>query len=75
MNIEEEISLINDIVLNAIVHGADCGGSYDSNENGLKQALAEWIEAKGLTDYVIQKTDIVYNWCTWSVLQIVEDCI
>ena len=79
MNIEKEIKLINDIVLNAVMHGADAGGSYNSNMPGLTQSLNAWMESKGLTDYVVQEIDVVFDngrWLeVWNVPQIVEDSI
>lgn len=45
-----EISLINKIVREAVMHGADPGGSYDSNEEGLTKALQRYINFKGISD-------------------------
>ena len=42
MNIQNEINLINDIILNAVIHGADSGGSCNSNEDGFRQAINAW---------------------------------
>ena len=79
MNIEKEIKLINDIVANAVMHGADAGGSYHSNIQGVTQSLNAWMESKGLTDYVVQEVDVVFDrgrWLEeWTVPQIVEDSI
>lgn len=76
MNIEKEIGLINDIVLNAVMHGADAGGSYNSNIQGVTQALNAWIESKELTDYVVQEVDVVLDNGRWlDMPQIVEDSI
>ena len=75
MDIKKEIDLINDIVFNAVMHGSDGGGSYDSNEDGLKQALNIWIKEKNLVDYTVEEVERSDNFGVWSVLQIVEDCI
>ncbi len=48
MNIEKEIQLVNEIIANAIIHGADLGGTYDQNEKELTKAINNWIKAKGL---------------------------
>lgn len=32
---EKEIEMINRIIVEAVMHGADSGGSYDSNEKNL----------------------------------------
>ena len=39
MNIEKEIQLVNEIIANAIIHGADLGGTYDQNEKELTRAI------------------------------------
>lgn len=75
MDIKKEINLINDIVFNAVMHGSDSGGSYNSNEDGLKQALNIWIKEKNLVDYVVEEVERSYGFGVWDVLQIVEDCI
>lgn len=76
MNIEKEIKLINDIVANSVIHGADAGGSYNSNIQGVTQALNAWMESKELTDYVVQEVDVVLDNGRWlDMPQIVEDCI
>jgi hypothetical protein len=54
------------------MHGADGGGSYDSNIDGLKRALNEWVQEKGLVDYVVLETEVDYDYGLWSVPQIVE---
>lgn len=49
-----EIALINKIVREAVLHGADTGGSYDSNERGLTRALQMHIDFKGIfNDYTV----------------------
>lgn len=53
---ENEIKLINNIVLQAIEHGADIGGSYDSNEKNLIIALNNWINYHNLSSKYIAKT-------------------
>lgn len=40
---DTEIDLINDILEQAVRHGADIGGSYESNENGLLDAIHKWL--------------------------------
>lgn len=75
MNIQNEINLINDIVLNAVVHGADSGGSYDSNGDGLENALNAWLKEKNITGYTIEIVNRTYRRREYSVPQIVEDCI
>lgn len=44
----EEIKIINNIVAQAIIHGGDPGGSYDTNGDNLVNALNEWLEYKNL---------------------------
>ena len=45
-----EIYLINKIVREAVMHGADAGGSYDSNTEGLTKALQQYLNLKGIAD-------------------------
>jgi hypothetical protein len=45
-----EIELINNIVCEAVKHGADAGGSYDSNSYGLTVALQRYLDFKGISD-------------------------
>ena len=47
---DQEIQLINDIIVNAIAHGADMGGSYEQNVKGLSEAMNRWIREKGIQD-------------------------
>lgn len=73
MELQKEIDLINDIVLNAVVHGADCGGAYNQNEDGLRHSLNEWLKAKGIQDdYYIDEVEREYYRGLWCVLQIEE---
>lgn len=56
LTIEKEIELVNEMIANAIIHGADLGGSYDQNEKELTRAINNWIVAKGLeNEYHIAK--------------------
>lgn len=53
---EKEIEMINRIIVEAVMHGADSGGSYDSNEKNLTETMKEWLEFKGLSNrYIIKK--------------------
>ena len=45
---EKEIELINDLIVQAIKHGGDGGGTYFSNENGLISAINAWLKFKGI---------------------------
>ena len=47
-SINEEIRIINNIVVQAIIHGGDPGGSYDTNEENLVSALNDLLECKNL---------------------------
>ena len=71
MTINEEIKLINNIIKNAEMNGADIGGTYRSNEEGLIIAIQAWLIARDL----IGKYDIkeVRYDDGWSVYQIVEN--
>lgn len=45
---EEEIRIINEIILEAIVHGGDSGGPYYINDEGLLSVLHKWMSFKGI---------------------------
>ena len=67
---EKEIALINNIIAESIIHGADSGGSYEQNEADLTKAVNEWLKYKGVADmYVLEKRINVGH--GWRVHQIV----
>lgn len=45
---DREVELVNKIIKESIIHGADWGGSYDSNEERLIKSIEEWIIFKEL---------------------------
>lgn len=56
--IEEEIALMNKIIEAAIWYGADRGGAYQQDENGLKHAIDLWLEYKGLSNsYFVSESE------------------
>ncbi len=53
---KKETEIINKIIVEAIRHGADSGGSYDSNEKNLITTIEEWLEFRDLSsDYAVKK--------------------
>ena len=64
-----EIELINNIVCEAVMHGADAGGSYDSNSRGLTKALQRYLDFKGISD-VFGVTEVIMG--AQHIPQIVE---
>lgn len=73
----EEIELVNKIIVEAVMHGADCGGSYDSNEEGLTEAITNWLKSKGIDNDCCVKYQTVKRvygkWtAVWEILQICE---
>lgn len=69
---DKEIKLVNRIILEAIVHGADAGGSYAQNEEGLKRSITRWLKYKGFDDkYTIKEKDVEKWQGDWPALQIV----
>lgn len=46
LKVEQEVNLINNMIVQAILHGADSGGSYDMNEENLINAICDWIKFK-----------------------------
>lgn len=45
-DIEKEVDLMNRIIDEAVVHGADTGGAYYQNEEGLESAINTWLHYK-----------------------------
>lgn len=46
----KEIELVNKIVREAIMHGADFGGSNDLNLEKLVSSINKWLEFHGVLD-------------------------
>jgi hypothetical protein len=72
---EKEIIFINKIICESVIHGADRGGSYDSNENDLTEAINEWLKYKKLDHLFCVKLrdvrkDFGYSSETWRIPQI-----
>ena len=54
-----EIGWINELILESMINGADAGGSYDQNEEGLINAMRMYLSfTRKENDY-----DIVYCKC------------
>lgn len=71
---EKQVELVNDIIFNAIMHGADPGGSYDCNKEGLYRSIENWLKANNLVGYTIDEVDIEHEGGTWlGVVQIVKE--
>ncbi len=63
---EKEIELLNEIIANAVIHGGDWGGTYDSNIESLVLAINNWLREKGVRDkyHVIERSyvhTLTYN--------------
>lgn len=70
---ENQIKLINKIVFEAVRDGADGGGAYHSNEEGLRQAMEDWVSANNLVGYDVVETEVSDGgFGLWDVLQIVQ---
>lgn len=68
--IDHEIELVNNILEQAVRHGADIGGSYESNEGNLVCAIIEWLEYRNLFDkYEVIHTDDGSNWCKIRIVE------
>lgn len=68
--IETEVDLINNILEQAVRHGADMGGSYDSNEQGLIMAIHNWLLYRRLYDrYKVIYTDNDRDYCKLRIVR------
>lgn len=67
---EKEIALINNIIAESIIHGADAGGSYEQNEANLTKAVNEWLKYKGIANmYVLEKhINVGYGWYVHQIV-------
>lgn len=54
-----EIELINRIIVQAVLHGADAGGSYDSNNAGLTKAIMNFLITVGIADEFCVRDTII----------------
>lgn len=69
-SIETEIYLINHILEQAVRHGADIGGSYESNENSLLDAIHKYLIYRGLYDrYKVVYTDNDQDYCKLRIVR------
>lgn len=69
-SIETEIDLINHILEQAVRHGADIGGSYESNENSLLDAIYKYLIYRGLYDrYKVVYTDNDQDYCKLRIVR------
>ena len=60
---DKEISLINKIIVNAELNGADSGGSYRSNEKKLVESMNEYLQFKNLQNkYDVRMTNRIDGW-------------
>ena len=66
---DKQIELINDIIFNAILHGADCGGSYDSNRDGLIASIEKWLNFNKIKGYAICRIERE----GWFIYQMVKE--
>ncbi len=73
----ETIELINRIIVNAEANGADFGGTYSCNEDGLYDSMNNFFTEHSLEDkYDIKKVDVSIpkpytQQGLWNVLQFV----
>ena len=71
---EKQIELVNDIIFNAIMHGADPGGSYDCNPEGLSDSIYKWMAYNSITGYVVKEVNLDKYGYTWlGIIQIVKE--
>lgn len=55
MNQEEQIKLLNEIIMTAIIHGGDYGGPYFSYKQGFTEAINNWLKFNNITDYTLKE--------------------
>lgn len=71
--IENEINCMNQIIIESVIHGADSGGIYGSNENNLINSINNWLELKHLKDkYEVKEVEVHIKRQLWCMIQIVK---
>lgn len=69
---DEEVQMLNSLILEAMVHGADSGGSYAQNFDGLTCAMVSIMKYYNLNDrYAISEIDVKRQGAVWRTLQFV----
>lgn len=67
---EKEIQIVNKIIREAVINGADVGGSYRSNEDNLIKSIKAWLELKDLSDkYTIADIPVGDGWCMQQIVK------
>lgn len=68
---EKEVEFINEIIAESIKHGADLGGIYNSNLEGLIESVNKWLMHKNLIDKY-ELVDDIYLGEGWYLPQIIK---
>ena len=74
---DKEIEMINKIIVEAVMHGADSGGSYDSNEKNLIHTMIEWLKFKGLSHdqyMVVKNANVQTRYKTTLIVPQIVSC-
>ena len=65
------VKLLNNLIEEAVKDGADAGGAYHQNLEGLSVAADNLLHSLGLSnDYEVITTTDIYN---WSLIKIIEN--
>lgn len=66
---EKEIQIVNKIIREAVIHGADAGGSYNSNEENLIESIKAWLNLKEMSDkYTIDELEVGDGWYIYQIV-------
>lgn len=63
------VKLINQLSIEACIHGADAGGSYNQNEEGLIKALEDIKKYYGLVEYDIGEICNDEGWYSYGFIR------
>ena len=66
MNKERTVSMLNDLIFRAIVHGAIAGGLYESNRDDLIAAVLHAIQHFELADHEVGEVIREHDYIRWS---------
>ena len=71
--IESELKAVNAIVWEAVLHGGDGGGSYDTNGEKLNEALMKYLKLRHFDDRYTTDATVYGNYDQPTIGRIPDD--
>lgn len=75
MDEEKVIESLNKLIAETVIHGADAGGSYDSNWQDMKTAIYQFLNVIGIDgeSYMLIRHDYRKGNGIWSLPYLVKE--